>query len=794
MSEPKPRLLIITADETLRLRLTELVKARDYPLFSATSDGAARDAVQGPMAALALLDAALPPDPLALCQTLSEHMSVLVLTCDDAETDAFYAAGAGDVSPLNTPDTALMRRAELLIRADRQRQTVTALERRWKQTFEYSRAIQLLINPATGAIVDANRAACAFYGYPIEQFRQKKLSDLDATPQHPISDASSTLYSFRHRTASGLLKGVKLYSSAIDVDGQTLLHTLVFDSSKRLIAEENVLEQRRLNEALRKTAAAVNSSLDLETVLDRILEEADEVMRGESINLALVEGEYARIVRKRGVAADPANPAFALERLRIDDLALLQRTFKSHRPAIISDTRLDPAWRMLAETDWIMSSLCAPIMDGETVLGFLTVDSSEPQHFQLRDAERLKTFADSVSTAIRNARMYEQLRTQAVELEARIQERTQQLETERRQLRSILESMTDAVIFTDFDGQNFIPIYLNDAARRLLGYSLDELVPARHILRGTDLSDDQIAALIARIEEGLFRDGTYSYTVRLRRKDGSTFDASATVSVVEPTGTGFSTVNVIRDITREMQLSAQKSQFVAYASHELRTPITNLKTRLYLLRKQPERLETHLAILDEVTDRMRRLVEGLLDISRFERGVIAIESRPRVLQQVIQQAVMVQTAEAERKGLSLRLTLPEEPIMIEMDEGRMLQVVTNLITNAINYTPAGGSISVRVVTARDRGGVPAYAIVEVEDTGIGISPEHIPHLFEPFYRVQSQIDGTGLGLPISKEIVELHGGRIGVESEPGQGSRFSFWLPIIRAERPDPAAGSPAAV
>jgi signal transduction histidine kinase len=120
--------------------------------------------------------------------------------------------------------------------------------------------------------------------------------------------------------------------------------------------------------------------------------------------------------------------------------------------------------------------------------------------------------------------------------------------------------------------------------------------------------------------------------------------------------------------------------------------------------------------------------------------------------------------------------------------------VTNLITNAINYTPAGGSISVRVVTARDRGGVPAYAIVEVEDTGIGISPEHIPHLFEPFYRVQSQIDGTGLGLPISKEIVELHGGRIGVESEPGQGSRFSFWLPIIRAERPDPAAGSPAAV
>src|SRR5690606_21925145 len=117
----------------------------------------------------------------------------------------------------------------------------------------------------------------------------------------------------------------------------------------------------------------------------------------------------------------------------------------------------------------------------------------------------------------------------------------------------------------------------------------------------------------------------------------------------------------------------QKTRFVAYASHELRTPITNLKTRLYLLRKQPERLEQHLAVLDEVTDRMRRLVEGLLDVSRFERGAISLERQLLDLRALITRSVAVQTPESERKRLRLTAELPPEPLLVDVDGERIIQ-------------------------------------------------------------------------------------------------------------------------
>jgi signal transduction histidine kinase len=182
---------------------------------------------------------------------------------------------------------------------------------------------------------------------------------------------------------------------------------------------------------------------------------------------------------------------------------------------------------------------------------------------------------------------------------------------------------------------------------------------------------------------------------------------------------------------------------------------------------------------------MKNLVEGMLDLSRFERGVIALEHSQGVLQEILTRSVDVQQPEAERKGISLRAELPSTPILLSLDEGRIIQVITNLITNALNYTPKGGEVIVRTLTAQSpngNGSKSHYAIVEVEDTGIGIAAEHLPNLFQPFYRVQSQVEGTGLGLRISKEIVELHGGNIGVESEVGRGSRFSFWLPMPEPE------------
>jgi signal transduction histidine kinase len=141
-----------------------------------------------------------------------------------------------------------------------------------------------------------------------------------------------------------------------------------------------------------------------------------------------------------------------------------------------------------------------------------------------------------------------------------------------------------------------------------------------------------------------------------------------------------------------------------------------------------------------------------------------------------------QQAEALRKGLTLRADVPESPLVARVDEERINQVITNLVTNAINYTPIGGSVDIRLQTCENNGKV----MISVEDSGVGIPPEHLPLIFQPFYRVTNEVEGTGLGLSIAKEIIEQHGGTIEVTSQPGKGSRFDIILTL--AQTPAPAA------
>ncbi len=241
----------------------------------------------------------------------------------------------------------------------------------------------------------------------------------------------------------------------------------------------------------------------------------------------------------------------------------------------------------------------------------------------------------------------------------------------------------------------------------------------------------------------------------------------------------FRAVTVVRDISQEKLLQLQRSNLVTYASHELRTPITNLKTRLYLLRRRPETLAEHLTILDMVTERMRQLVEDLLDISRLEHGLIPLRSDTLALQDVIDEVVRVQSAEATQKGLELEVVQTPAPIYVLADRHRLIQVVTNLLTNALNYTPTGGVV--RITLEQDG----AAAIIEIEDSGIGIAPENLPYIFQPFFRVVSEVTGTGLGLSIAKEIIEMHGGSISVRSQLERGSTFQITLPLLTSAEID---------
>ena len=266
--------------------------------------------------------------------------------------------------------------------------------------------------------------------------------------------------------------------------------------------------------------------------------------------------------------------------------------------------------------------------------------------------------------------------------------------------------------------------------------------------------------------------------MRMVRSDGRAIEVEMIMSRVDDSaGNLIGTVTVIRDISEEKALTEQRERFIAHASHELRTPVTNLLTRLYLARKRPIPFEPHLDLLDEIALRMKQLVDDLLDVSRMDRQLVALKREPLPIGELLQSVVRHQQAEADKKQISLRFDSDGSTTHLDADADRLTQVITNLTSNAINYTPEGGTVTVCLETNM----VEKWVSIIVADTGIGIPDEHITQIFQPFFRVPDEtnnVKGSGLGLAISKEIIELHGGTLTVESEHGKGSRFIVRLPM----------------
>ena len=556
----------------------------------------------------------------------------------------------------------------------------------------------------------------------------------------------------------------------LNLYGSTIGHLC---TRKRTEAAER--DQRRLAEALRDAAAAINSSLELDTVLDRLLVQVERVIPYDASTIMLIEHGCAYVAHSRGYAERGLGEAIASVCLPVHELPNLRVMAETGQPFIISHVEQYPYWANAPETEWIRSHVGAPIQIEGKVIGFLSISSATPDQFTPAHAERLKAFADQAAIAIHNARLYDAVRRHANELEQHVAERTAELESERAQLQTILDGMGEGVTGIIFDEHQRIKRrYINSAMYDLLGYTAEELDPM--LVQSASLSHEEKLPLMSAVNQAVTQRGNWRGETRMRRKDGTEFDAYFNINRVnDPDGNLLGMVTIMRDISQEKALQDQRSRFVAHASHELRTPITNLKTRLYLIRKQPEKLNDHLAVVEEVTERMKKLVEDLLDLSRLERGVIPLKRETLALQSVITDVIRVQQAEAERKDIALTCDLAPESLLVYADRERITQVVTNLVANAINYTPAGGSV--RVAAARNG----SKAVIEVEDTGIGIAPDHLPHLFQPFYRVGETAGGTGLGLSIAREIVAMHDGAISVESAVGRGSRFTLTFALQAA-------------
>jgi signal transduction histidine kinase len=231
--------------------------------------------------------------------------------------------------------------------------------------------------------------------------------------------------------------------------------------------------------------------------------------------------------------------------------------------------------------------------------------------------------------------------------------------------------------------------------------------------------------------------------------------------------------------------------FLADVSHELRTPLAALRTFNELLKERagtdPAARAEFLESSGQQIERLDWLAQNLLELSKLDSGLVLLDLRPDDLRTSIESAVEQHAAAARRRGIALSARLPGAPVRIRHDPPRVGQVVGNLIGNGIKFTPPGGSVTVDLAATDDG------AMIEVTDTGIGIDPAELPHIFERFYRGsrsnEARGSGSGLGLAIVHSIVEMHGGRVAVESRVGGGSRFTVTLP----RDPRLVAGTPAA-
>ena len=510
------------------------------------------------------------------------------------------------------------------------------------------------------------------------------------------------------------------------------------------LRETNRRLERRLQElnTVYTIGRAVTSLLDLGQVLNRVVEAAVYTVEADEGTLMLLDEDNNELYLRaaKGVGEKTARNL----RLRVDDSAAGQ-SLQSGQPVRLTGDSLKVA------TGYLVKALAyVPLrVPGRGAIGVLGVTNRMSEKpLSRRDIHLLLALADYAAVAIENARLF------------------QDVETERAKLETILREAREMIVVVDDDNR----IVLCNAAARMVWNLVDADLTKRPV--GEVIPSSSVTDLFVEADEGnrpVHREVTLD--------DERTFNAQLTP--VE----GVGRVLMMQDITHLKELDRLKTEFVATVSHDLRTPLTTIQGYIELLPKvgplnerQSQFVERVEGSVQNITD----LINDLLDIRRIE-AELDLEMELCDLRDVIDDAIEPLRVPAEEKDQTLRWERPEVFPVVRANPRRLKQVVTNLVSNAIKYTPEGGRISVEA-TQDDE-----HVVVLVIDNGIGIPPSKQPRIFDRFYRVESEetaeIKGTGLGLAIVKAVVEKHKGRVWVDSTPGEGSVFTFVLPSLEDER-----------
>jgi PAS domain S-box-containing protein len=571
--------------------------------------------------------------------------------------------------------------------------------------------------------------------------------------------AALILLRFGLRAITGSLTSLSVEANRI-AQGQ-LDHPVALQGADEVFQLRRAFEQMRaslqarleeLNRLLHVTQS-VASTLDLEDALRPVLE-AFLSTGASSVRIVLKQGDPAEAAAEtappQGFHAGPA----AMKYAHLDE-AVLQLA-RGREQITIPSLAISRELPLNLSMSNPAALLVVSLRHENRYYGVLWAGFEQVRSFSDSDVRFAITLAGQAALAVTNAFLF------------------QNVEAGRRQLEAILNSTPDPVLVTDHKNRLLLS---NRAANRALGLDSTRSTgqPTERVIQQRLLFDLLQSSL------------QQQQSAEIVLKDKRTY--LATASTVKVEGRPVGRVCILRDVTHFKELDTMKSEFVATVSHDLRSPLTLMRgyaTMLPMVGELNEQQQSYARKIISGVENMSQLVNNLLDLGRIEGGVGLELGRVPVLD-ILERVTGSLQQQAEQKKVTLKLELPKDmPHAVQADAALLYQAVYNLVENAIKYTPEEGCVTIAVQSD------PEALILEVTDTGIGISAEDLPRLFEKFFRGSQREaraqHGSGLGLAIVHSIAERHGGRVWVESQPGKGSTFRLLIPLTQrnpAQPPD---------
>jgi PAS domain S-box-containing protein len=582
---------------------------------------------------------------------------------------------------------------------------------------------------------------------------------------------------------------IKLARTITNQTAISLENAKLFEKTQNLTVglEERVEERtaqlalaHQQSEILLRITTALSSSLDMDLVLNNTLNILNEDVKADQLICILWrpgESNKSHFVSLNEVALsqndDPALCPSPIE-LFANHVAM------TRDPVLVTNIH-DQEHNdiQIPLIDQYCSALGVPILIGDELIGALLMFHNDAEYFSSEQLDLIQAVTNQIAVAINNSELYYLIREQAEELGNLLH--AQEVETTRSQ--AILESIAEGVMVTDSEnrithfnvaGEDILQL----ERKEVLGKSLDHFI-------------------------GLFGNAAHSWIKTIKRwsyKSKSSkleeifseqikLDSNRIVSVhlapVVSSNQFLGTVSIFHDITHQVEVDRLKSEFVANVSHELRTPMTSIKGYVDILLMGAtgalsNQQNQFLNIIRENSDRLTGLVDDLLDISRIESGHQSLSFQSIDLRPMFEEVLMDlnRRAKDEEKRLEIEFNKPAQIPDVKGDPERIRQIIFNLMDNAYNYTLDNGRIKIHLLSKNNE------VLVQVEDNGIGICIEEQDRVFNRFYRGEHpkvlETSGTGLGLAVVKHLVEMHHGKIWIESSgiPGEGSSFFFTLPI----------------